>query len=399
MNQTQKRLSIIKLAISITDIETIQLQVLKLSPIKTDDKIKEILALLQSGNYAQAQSLITAYIDSNPDAILQRTSQEDIATISEEDQATIDEFNLFVTPTTQETKHTEIDINEYAPIDIKITKDNHTANYNALLNLEADDILQDNIDIDITHKESHSEDGFFQKTDTALPLEEQNDIVQDTFFEDCSQENDGDFSHHNTQKQSLSLKEDKSTLEEYSHQQHEEESTPVHYQAMPHIAQKFVDMKKRYPLIQTHYDSFDTLDALLEKIEHEGYTEDEIEEMIEYIQKLVEKNNYTQAAQLLLLCAATESRFAKFMLARELYKGSILERNISEAFALMNTLALEEYPEALCDLGQFYEHGIGTSTNRAKAEKLYKEALDSGIKRAKKHYARLKKHTRGFLKV
>jgi len=43
MNQTQKRLNIIKLAISIGDNETIQLQMLKLAPLKTDRKIQEIL--------------------------------------------------------------------------------------------------------------------------------------------------------------------------------------------------------------------------------------------------------------------------------------------------------------------------------------------------------------------
>jgi len=42
MNQTQKRLNIIKLAISIGDNETIQLQMLKLAPLKTDRKIQEI---------------------------------------------------------------------------------------------------------------------------------------------------------------------------------------------------------------------------------------------------------------------------------------------------------------------------------------------------------------------
>ena len=124
MNQTQKRLSIIKLAISITDIETIQLQLLKLTPIKTDAKIQEILSLLQAGNYAQAQGLITDYIDSAPEEILQRTSQDGKQVISDEDQAIIDEFNLFVTPKSNSTQESiEIDINDYGSIKPKITKD------------------------------------------------------------------------------------------------------------------------------------------------------------------------------------------------------------------------------------------------------------------------------------
>ena len=157
-------------------------------------------------------------------------------------------------------------------------------------------------------------------------------------------------------------------------------------------------MKKRYPLIQTSYEKFDTVESLLTKIAQDGYTESEIEEMIAYIQKLIKKTKYTEAGQLLLVCAATASKFAQFMLARELYKGSILRKNIPEAFTLMNTLAIDDYPEALCDLGQFYENGIGTTPDLVKAEGLYKEAVNLNIKRAKKHYTRLKRHNRGFLK-
>ncbi len=63
MNQTKKRLSIINFAISITDIETIQLQVLKLGMLKTDEKIQEIITAIQTENYAQAQRLIAVYIE------------------------------------------------------------------------------------------------------------------------------------------------------------------------------------------------------------------------------------------------------------------------------------------------------------------------------------------------
>jgi len=78
MNQTKKRLAIIKLAISMTDTETIQLQVLKLGLLKTDSKMREILTLLNAHNYAQAQRLISNYIDSpQQTTVIQRTSQEE----------------------------------------------------------------------------------------------------------------------------------------------------------------------------------------------------------------------------------------------------------------------------------------------------------------------------------
>ena len=407
MNQTQKRLNIIKLAISITDIETIQLQILKLTPMKTDQKVQEILSLLQEGNYAQAQGLITKYIESAPEDILQRTSQSTKPTITKEEQEIIDEFNLFVTPTDENDKPVEININEYAPIEAKITKEKTTINYESLLNLEADDILPDNIEIDIsyTKEDTPTNDNFFAQEEVPQTLDFQT-IPKDTFFEDTLDTSQSNSSDEIPQKEEIQKEtstlvknaEEKAEKKDIFYTSNTEEEATLSYKAMPHISQKFISMKTRYPLIQTSYEKFDTVETLLTKISQDGYTENEIEEMISYIQKLVEKAQYTQAAQLLLVCGATESKFAQFMLARELYKGSILRKNISEAFSLMNTLAIDDYPEALCDLGQFYEHGIGTTPDLIKAEGLYKEAVNLGIKRAKKHYSRLKKHNRGFLK-
>jgi len=406
MNQTQKRLSIIKLAISITDIETIQLQVLKLTPLKTDAKVQEILVLLQEGNYAQAQALITTYIDSEPEEILQRTSQHTKPSITPEEQAIIDEFGLFITPSNQDNKTVEIDINDYTSVEAKITKEKHAVDYASLLELEADDILSNNIDIDIsqTYDEPTIKDSFFDESvEVTTPDIEPTFLPKDSFFDEDSLEEE-------TKEKTIEMQstpEIDTEVQKDEVQESEkdifstpiiEESGTISYEAMPHISQKLISMKKRYPLIQTSYEQYETVESLLTKIAQEGYTESEIEEMIIYIQKLIKKTNYTEAGQLLLVCGATESKFAQFMLARELYKGSILIKNITEAFTLMNTLAIDDYPEALCDLGQFYENGIGTTSDLMKAEGLYKEAVNLNIKRAKKHYIRLKKHNRGFLK-
>jgi len=415
MNQTKKRLSIIKLAISITDIETIQLQTLKLTPIKTDSKIQEILTLLNAGNYAQAQALITHYIDTAPDEILQRTSQHKEPIISDDDQAIIDEFNLFVTPTTKANKTVEVDMNDYASIQPKITKEKHTIDFDSLLNIDAADVLPNNIDIDLsdTTQVDKPQDTFFEATEEEViePLiNDDNNIPKDTFFEDSIEDTlDKELEEIAIEKEEEkeTLKEENVTFEEDIVEEEkdifntpitDDTREPVTYKAMPHISQKLVSMKERYPLIQKTYEKFDTVESLLTKIAEDGYKESEIEEMIGYIRKLIEKAKYTEAAQLLLVCGSTESKFAQFMLARELYTGSVLTKNIPEAFTLMNTLAIDDYPEALCDLGQFYENGIGTTPDFMKAEGLYKEAVNLGIKRAKKHYARLKKHNRGFFK-
>lgn len=425
MNQTQKRLSIIKLAISITDIETIQLQLLKLSPIRTDTKIQEILALLQAGNYAQAQRLITKYIESAPEEILQRTSQDEKQNISEEDQAIIDEFNLFVTPTTKDDRVVEIDINDYASMTPKITKNKHTIDFDALLNIDAEDVLPDNISIDLSHTPSREpiknyetnvtekeitpditfpeQDSFFEiaQEEMTKPIIEEKPIPQDTFFDDSIPNSMQEVQEKLDSVMGENVLTEKEILEEkeiFNTPISKKKEPILSYKAMPHISQKLISMKKQYPPIQNTYEKFDTVELLLKKIADEGYSEAEIEEMMTYIRKLVGQAKYTEASQLLLVCGATESKFAQFMLARELYTGSVLTKNIDEAFSLMNTLAIYDYPEALCDLGQFYENGIGTTPDSIKAEGLYKEALDLGIKRAKKHYTRLKKLNRGFFK-
>jgi hypothetical protein len=410
MNQTKKRLNIIKLAISITDIETIQLQILKLTPIKTDTNIQEILTVLQAGNYAQAQALISNYIDTAPDEILQRTSQtqekiieDEKQVISDEDQAIIDEFQLFITPTTSKTEVEEIDINDYPSIQPKIKKEKHSIDFDSLLNLDADDVLKDNISIDISDKRNNEQDNFFENEneETFKSLLDETSIKRDTFFEEMEKlpnELEEDTEAILNEKTINNDKEDDEEKDIFPKSISEEVITPKKYKAMPYISQKFISMKKQYPPIQKTYEKFDTVESLLTKIADEGYTEAEIEEMITYIYKLMEKAEYTEAAQLLLVCAATESQFAQFMLARELYTGSVLTKNIPEAFTLMNTLAVDDYPEALCDIGQFYENGIGTSPDLVKAEAFYKESANKGIQRAKKHYTRLKKLNRGFFK-
>ena len=424
MNQTQKRLNIIKLAISITDLETIQLQILKLSPMKSDSKIQEILTLLQSESYGQAQALITDYIETAPEEIHQRSAKTPATPeISDEDQAIIDEFQLFVTPKDKETAEIlEIDINDYASKEPKITKAQGSVDYDALLNLDADDVLSNNIDIDISHstKKEEVEDVFFNaQAEESVDFLFDDHVPKDTFFDaEQKEETETKTSEKDPTDELLSVektqvlqgttkihkiqrKTEESILEEkdiFNTPIAEEQENSLSYKAMPHISQKLISMKKQYPPIQKTYEKFDTVEALLTKIAQDGYTETEMEEMLTYIEKLIKNAKYTEASQLLLVCGATESKFAQFMLARELYKGSVLTKNVEESFTLMNTLATEDYPEALCDLGQFYENGIGTSQDLMKAEGLYKEALNLGIKRAKKHYSRLKKINRGVFK-
>ena len=411
MNQTKKRLSIINLAISITDIETIQLQISKLRLLHADMKIQEIISALQEESYAKAQGLITAYIESPTEEVIQRAAPETTTAISKEDQAIIDEFQLFVTPSTKVQEQTvDIDINDYYEEDLKITKqpaqNNSSIDFDSLLNIDPKDVLADNITLDISDNLgiSNNKDTFFEfdiKETESVTLDT-TAIPKDTFFD--TEETMLPEVENLEQKESL----EEQSVKEKTVLEKEEIDTPFptlqtkkvkqasHYIAIPHITQKFETLKKQYPSTQTTNEKFSTSEELLTKVAKEGYSEKEIEETFSYINKLIEKKQYAESAQLLLVCAATKSKFAQLMLARELFKGVLLQKNIPEAFELMKALAEEDYPEALCDLGQFYENAIGTTENTIKAEHLYKEANKAGIKRAKKHHARLKKQNRAF---
>jgi len=129
------------------------------------------------------------------------------------------------------------------------------------------------------------------------------------------------------------------------------------------------------------------VEIMQRKISTEGYTEEEIEEFLRHYQAYKEAGRKGEAAMVLLLAAATES---KFMLARELFRGEIIRQDHAEAFTQINTLADQNFAEAICDLGQFYEHGIGIGKDRQMALLLYEEAAEMGVARARKHYERLK---------
>lgn len=393
MNQTKKRLSIINLAISITDVETIQLQISKLRLLQADAKIQEIISVLQEESYAKAQGLISLYIDAPTEEVIQRAAQDATPVISKEDQAIIDEFQLFVTPnekTKTETKIVDIDISDYYEEDHKITKvsteDDNKIDFDSLLNINPEDVLTDNIDLDI----SNNKDTFFEFDiiETKSTELDTTAIPKDTFFD----------TEETILPKVENLKQKEEVDTPFPSSKTKKVKQASYYKAIPDLEQKVASLKKQCPPVQKNYEKFTTAEELLVKITHKGYSEREVDETFSYIKKLIGKAKYTEATQLLLICASTESKFAQLMLARELFKGVLLQKDIPEAFELMKTLATEDYPEALCDLGQFYENAIGTTENKIKAEELYKEASNLGIKRAKKHYSRLKKQNRGLFK-
>jgi len=347
--------------------ETIQLQILKLSPLKTDERVQEIIKGLQAGNYAQTQALITEYIETPTEEILQRTSQNE-KPVLEDEEAIIKEFDLFKVKTDEEEKRREI-------------------NFDSLLNLKSDDILTENIDISQT---SLPKDDFFHSEEPEKKTGEE--IVggkTEDFNTDTSESNEA-------YKKNPEESNNKQNVPLHTFTK-KRISEPSVYEAIPYIDQKLKNMQTQYPPLETAEESSPSVDAWLTKIANEGYTEKDVEAIMEEVQKLTEEGKKAEAAQLLLISAATQSKFAQFMLARSLFKGDLLEKNLAEAFTLINRLAMDDdYAEAICDLGQLYEHGIGINKDKKRAEELYKEAMELGIKRACAHYERVHKQNKGL---
>ena len=448
MNQTKKRLQIINIAISITDIETIQLQILKLASLRSDAKLKEILDGLQAQNYAQTQSLITKYIETPTEEIVQRTSQND--------QEIIEEFDLFVTtpeePVQKETELFDFDtLLEEVPEAPEKTAEKQpetqqSSDFDNLLNLTADDIMPDNIEIDINQtpkdtffdtpaedvpstKESHIDTDFIPKDtffdtveeeegkdtlgDRSISKKEDSEVKSDTentmLFEEHLQEEpetareteeEVTFFEETTGKEALPVQEEpvENAAITAENTTPTEKKSSDQYKNIPYIDQKLKNMLTQYPPLLETQENYDTVNNWLLKISNEGYSEEEVEEVILHIGRLKESNAIAEAAQLLLICGATESKYAQFMLARELFRGEILEKNLPEAFTLINRLAMDDdYPEAICDLAQFYENGVGIDKDKKRAEMLYKEAMELGVKRAAAHYERLHSSNKGLI--
>jgi len=451
MNQTKKRLQIINIAISITDIETIQLQILKLASHRSDTRLQEIIAGLHAQNYAQTQALITKYIETPTEEIFQRTPQDD--------QQVIEEFDLFVTTSEEaEEKEEETELFDFdalikeEPDEIQEMSEKDESersaevqnnNLDNLLNLTAEDVMPNNIQLDISHtphddffdtpvddiyaaKESHIDpncipkDDFFDMEEENETFPSANDMVeQDGLFTGLSEkktvaekeivEEKVVLEKNPLENESITVQEKiRREMEERRHIEpvkkeegvsvpEDERSKFLDYRPIPYIDQKLRNMLIQYPPLHENSETHASVNNWLLKIGREGYSEEEVEEVLSHIRELKEKNKITEAAQLLLISAATESKFAQFILARELFKGELLQKNLSEAFTLINRLAIDDdYPEAICDLAQFYENGVGIGKDKKRAEELYREAMELGVKRAASHYERLHTVNKGL---
>ncbi len=422
LGQIGKRLQIIKIAISLTDDETIQLQRSKLRLYK-NESLNNILSVIDDENYAQASNLIDRFINGSdeggsdeshiPETVT--THRVKITTRTKEEEELIKKFGLLETGASPSIGHAPLIDDEMlwlasgdsepksepyipAPQPKKPTTEEIMARYDTL------------IEPDFSSKSSEPDEEFDEENDNFFTanLDEESETEQqseDDTLEPAEIGNEStlgqemDLLQTKTKAQKNSILGDKildnKPNEELREIRSVKPSIPSSYPPISYIDQKIRNMLNQYTLMMATSERSKEEERLLYKISLEGYTEEDIEQAIESVNRLKEEGKLGEAARLLLTAASTESIFAQFMLARELFKGEILQRDLPEAFTQINRLAMNDYPEAICDLAQLYENGIGIAKDKKKAFNLYQDALELGIKRAEPHIARMEESSKG----
>ncbi len=169
------------------------------------------------------------------------------------------------------------------------------------------------------------------------------------------------------------------------------------YPPIPHIEEKYRRYFIQYPPLKESDVWVEEVIKFLKMIAKESYTDKDVENFLEEFDYFVKRGDIVRASQVILLAGATDSKYAQFRLARELFSGRVLQRNLEASYAIIRKLAKEHYPEAVCDLAQFYEYGILEKKNKKIALQLYEKAFELGSVRASKHINRLKESSGGFL--
>jgi len=396
VNQIKKRLEIIKIAISMTDSETIRLQLLKLEPFEIDPKLDEIIDLLKMKNYAQAQYLITDYI--NPTKIIEEESEKPKTKPQEKIQkekrhSILEEFQILM-PTNKnieeedEEEQDESSYEVFPPhkvlLDIRDEEDEfdeeeHDGDFDKE-DIEADE--EEIADFDAQHVETEND----EEIDEEERRDEEDSIEQDEEIQN-TQEDDAPFD----KDENTSEEEDDSDENELDERR---KPTPIR-----DIQERFEQIYGVYNFAHETDTRYQSTKIWITQIKNRGVTDSSLQAMLRHIENLKGRDDTSEAAQLICVCAATNLQLGRLLLARELYRGKLVAQDEVEAYKIIHELAEEDYNEALCDLGQFYEFGVAVSKNEKKAKELYEKAIQEGLQRARPHLERVSKKSGIFSKM
>ena len=401
LGQIGKRLQIIKIAISLTDKETINMQLSKLRLHKDDKQLNNILSVLDDENYVQASNLIDRYIHGPYGDETEAGQEEEYESAepaesdkaedgeakvedlfaqsqirSKEEEELIKKFGLFMEEASKE-EYNPIDEEEIfsmsqseekesvSPEEEELTLPRRQPSTEEILasydmideeKIPQSDMMKPTPSREPVPQEEHNEKEDLSFSIDEIPpsaskkihfdsspdlLDETETIVEEkraaqqqeqvndenVFSEDPEEETDEeDIAEADNIEKAESAKETKKEIVEYP---------PISY-----IDQKFRNMRNQYPQIEESSEKFESEKKLLYMISLEGYTEADIEEVIAKVFELKNEGKLAEASHLLLITAATESLYAQHILARELYKGEILQKDLREASTPINRLAL-----------------------------------------------------------
>jgi len=439
LKDISKRLEIIKLSISVNDNDTIELQSNYLKTLN-NLKLNEIVSLLESKNYRQALYLIKKFKEDNNLTLEEETpivneekeyvlNVDDMLKMSPIAQETINQFressyslddleafSKNITARREEVAKDEPDTQEVLElpeeseeIETTLTYSQETTPKEKSLNEAIEDVNKDTpldeISSAVTKKEDKDKKkrtkviSSYKTLRAKFAKKEQTDETQEK-----NKQSNGFLNRVKSAKKIKETKEKKenTTLKPTNEKESLKTEQPQNsvknniYPPIPHIEKKFRQAFVLYPPIKESEIWVEEVAKFLKYIASNSYTDNELSKFMDEYQHYLDKGDIARASQFLLLAGSTDAKYPQFLLARELFKGKILRRNIKKSYEIMSTLANSGYPDAICDLGQFYEYGIGMPENKKTALKLYEKAFELGLQRATKHINRVKESQGGL---
>jgi len=438
MEEITLRFEIIRLAVELGDYETIDLQCGKLRSLSLDDRLNEIIDLLESKNFRQALFEMKHYHRSLEDEFFENTtkkkSEKKRKTPGKEQRDWYEE-GLFAMEEEPEPEERLLDLDDILRMSVHKEAGEREENKEErqereeASSPEKEELWEGAEQVgevpeipaaETSEEPSETEEeagpleepveseGFAPEVEEEIAAQELSEIESEATGVEIGEEEEaqGEAAEPEALEEPRSLQEsfavsEKEMEEEKPRKEPEVSAAPRRteppsasgsesYPPISYIGQKFRNMIHQFPPIERSEVLPPEVERLRKKIAEEGYTEEEIEQFLRYYQEYKSQGKRAEAAQVLLLAAATESKFAQFLLARELFRGEVIRQDHAESFTQINTLADQNFAEAICDLGQFYEYGVGIGKDREMALLLYEEAAELGVSRAQKHYERLK---------
>jgi len=438
LKEISKRLEIIKLSISVNDSETIKVQSNYLKSLNSIN-LNEISSLLENRNYRQALYLIKKFKEDNNLTLVDSSFAND----ETENVLNIDDM-LKMGPINQETinyykesSYTQDDIAAFSQ-NISSRKENsgNAPTEEEIIELPPEEEIttpskEETKETNLTYAKEKEESQKPTQLNKAIadanndtPLDEISSQVlnkkeeakrtqviskyktlRSKFAkkEKKQEETKKPKTSFASKMKNLAAKKKKPEIKKETIKEEQEELNKPNrpekndiYPPIPHIENKYRQAFILYPPIKESEVWVEEVAKFLRYIASNSYTDLDLNKFFDEYKHYLDNGDIARASQFILLAGCTDSRYSQFLVARELFKGKLLKRNIKKSYDLMSKLANSGYADAICDLGQFYEYGIGIPENKKTALKLYEKAFELGLQRATKHINRIKETQSGI---